>query len=70
MTVRLIEDWHQSWRWLSIQFIALSAALQLALVALPEELHSQLPDWLMHDLAIILLAGAALGRLVDQGKKV
>ena len=30
--MRLIDDWHQAWKWLSVQFIAVAAALQLAML--------------------------------------
>lgn len=61
--VKLVEDWHRCWRWLSMQMIALGAALQVALLALPSEMHSALPEWSQHAIALLILVGAALGRL-------
>lgn len=67
--MKLVEDWHKCWRWLSVQFIAAAGATQLALVAFPDALRSYIPDQVMHVLAIALLVAAVLGRLIDQGVK-
>jgi hypothetical protein len=66
--MKLIADWHQAWRWLSVQFIAAAAALQLALLGFPDLLRGYIPESWMHGIAIALLAAAVLGRLVDQKK--
>ena len=65
--MKLVWDWKQAWKWASIQFIAISASLQLALLAFPQDIRAYLPDWLTHALAITLLAAAALGRITAQG---
>lgn len=65
---KLIADWHQAWRWLSVQFIAVAAALQASLLLFPDVIRAYIPDNWMHVIAISLLAAAVLGRLVDQKK--
>jgi uncharacterized membrane protein YfcA len=62
--VELVEDWRQGMRWLSIQFIALAAAIQAALVAFP--LQSYIPPEYMKAAVVICLIGAFLGRFVKQ----
>jgi hypothetical protein len=61
--VHLIADWKTAWRWMSIRLIAVAAALQLTLIAFPQQLNQYLPAWLLQATAIICLAGAALGRI-------
>ncbi len=66
--MKLIADWHQAWRWLSMQFIAVAAALQASLLLFPDVIRAFVPDSWMHGIALTLLAAAVLGRLVDQKK--
>ena len=69
--MRLIDDWHQAWKWFSMQFVAAAGALQVALLSFPEVLRAYVPNNVMHIMVLVLLAAAVVGRLVDQspGKK-
>lgn len=61
----LIEDWHQAWRWGSIRLIAVSAALQTALLAFP--LKDYVPGWIIQDVSTATLGitlAAAAGRVL------
>lgn len=63
--IKLIEDWHQCWRWSSMRFLALGAALQGALQA-PAYVTQYLPSWVLQatstaSFAFLILAG--LGRI-------
>lgn len=64
--MRLVEEWHQAWRWFSVQSMAISVVLLGAWQAVPDELRAALPRWLPHWLAIALLVLGIAGRLVDQ----
>lgn len=64
--MKLIEDWHHAWKWLSVQFVAAAGAVQLALLSFPEVLRAYIPDSWMHVIVLVLLAAAVVGRLVDQ----
>ncbi|HKU64452.1 MAG TPA: hypothetical protein VJQ06_05290 [Rhizomicrobium sp.] len=66
--MKLVDNWRQSWKWFSVQFVAAATAVQLSVLAFPDSMRAWLPDWLMHVLAVVLLAAAVLGRLVDQKK--
>jgi hypothetical protein len=68
MTIKLVKNWKRAHRWLSMRFLAASAALQAGFAVLPDDLRMTLPAWLMHGSAIALLVCAALGRLLDQSK--
>jgi hypothetical protein len=67
MRPRLVKDWHTCHKWLSMQFLAVSVALQGAFMVMPQEMRSALPDWATRASAIALLVCAVLGRLLDQG---
>jgi hypothetical protein len=67
--MRLVRGWKSAWKWLSVQFVAAAGTVQLSVLAFPETIRQYLPDWLTHVLAVVLLAGDVLGRLVDQKGK-
>lgn len=66
--MKFIADWKESWRWFSMQALALLAILPMVWVALPPDLKSHLPEswgpWVLFALAI----GGGIGRLIDQKK--
>ena len=64
-----VADWQDSWRWLSVRFIAIGAALQVALLALGHDVRDYLPDWFTRVVAIAIFAGAFLGRITEQPKE-
>lgn len=63
---RLVDDWRECWRWLSMQSMALALALQGAWLAVPEDLRTGLPAWLPPTITIALLVFGMVGRLVPQ----
>jgi hypothetical protein len=64
--MKLVADWKSAWAWFSVQFVAAAGAVQLSLLAFPDEVRAWLPDWLTHLMAMVLLVAAVLGRLIDQ----
>jgi hypothetical protein len=64
--MKLVANWKSAWRWFSVQLVTAAGAVQLSVLAFPDSVRAWLPDWLTHLLAVALLAGAVLGRLVDQ----
>ena len=64
--MKLVDDWKSAWKFLSVQFVAAAGSVQLAVLAFPDTLRQYLPDWMTHLVAVLLLAAAVLGRLVDQ----
>jgi len=68
--MKLVANWKSAWKWFSVQFVAAAGAIQLSVLAFPETVRAWLPDWLTHVLAVLLLLAAALGRLVEQKKRV
>lgn len=66
--MKLVADWKQAWKWLSVRFVALAAAVQASLLAFPETLTAYIPANWLHVVVIVLLAASVIGRLVDQPK--
>lgn len=66
LSLKLVPDWREAYRWLSVQGAALGLMLIGAWNTVPEELRAALPTWLVATIAVIVLLGVILGRLVDQ----
>jgi hypothetical protein len=66
--MRLVPNARDAWKWLSMRFIALAAALQVAWETLPPDALAVIPvDWRGYiTLGILLLA--MVGRVIDQSK--
>ena len=62
----LVENVKDSWKWISMQAMALAAALQGAWVYIPEDLRSSANPYLVNGLTLVLLAIGIAGRLVKQ----
>lgn len=69
LRARLVWNWKDAYKWMSIQFIALGAGFQLSLLAFPDTIRGYLPDPITHGLAIFCLAAAAYGRVTTQPPK-
>lgn len=69
MKIRLVEDWKQAWKWLSINCMALAAAVQGAWLYIPEDMRQSIPNKYITGVTFALMVLGVLGRLVRQGKK-
>lgn len=67
--MKLVAGWTSAWKWFSVQFVAAAGTVQLSVLAFPDTIRQYLPDWLTHLLAVLLLAAAVLGRLVEQKER-
>ena len=66
--MKLVDDWKDAWRWLSVRAMVLALALQAAWGVLDETQRESLPDWLVTALTAGILVFGVAGRLVDQRK--
>ena len=73
MKLRIVDDWRDGWRWLSVNFAAAALVLPdliaYALEAwnlLPPDLKAALPPTWAQWLAKFLLVGAIFGRFIKQ----
>jgi hypothetical protein len=66
--MRLVEEWRSAWRWFSLQAMALTAAIQAAWAALPDDLKQHFPAKAVTAVSVALLLLGIGGRLVKQKK--
>ena len=66
--MRLVEEWKGAWRWFSLQAMALTAAIQAAWAAMPDDLKQHIPARAVTAVSIGLLLLGIGGRLVLQRK--
>ncbi len=69
MKPKLVEDWKQCWRWLSVNCMVLAGAVQGAWIYIPEDLRRSMPENLVTGITMGLLVLGVMGRLVKQGKR-
>lgn len=67
--MKLVSDWKQAWKWVSVNCMVVAAALQGAWVYVPEDLRDSVPQDVVSLLTISLLGLGVLGRLVQQPQK-
>lgn len=66
--MKLIENWRQAPRMLSVQALAVIAGLPAAWLMIPDEVKALIPPaWIPWITTGLALAGI-IGRLIDQGK--
>ena len=65
--MRLVKNARRSWRWFSVQAMAVAGAMQGAWLAMPPDLQARVPGEWVDALTMAILALGIVGRLVDQG---
>lgn len=65
--MKLVDDWKDAWKWISLNCMAIAGALQGAWVYVPEDMRAELPKNLVHGITLILLICGIAGRLIKQG---
>ncbi|NMM21859.1 MAG: hypothetical protein HHJ15_18220 [Rhodoferax sp.] len=68
--MKLVDDFKQAWRWLSVQSMVLAGAVQGAWLYLPDDMKASIPPNIVQAVTLALLALGVAGRLVDQSPKV
>lgn len=64
--MKLVPNWRNAWKWISVNCMAGAAALQMIWLQMPPELKSEFPPgWVNYITATILVMGV-LGRLLQQ----
>ena len=64
--MKLIENASKWWRMFSIQAMALAGAIQMAWLAMPEDLKSSIPSDMVQWVTFTLLILGTVGRLIKQ----
>jgi hypothetical protein len=66
--MKLVDDWKQAWKWLSVNCMAVAGAIQCTWLAIPDDMRSSVPPALVHWLTLTLLIAGIAGRLIRQDK--
>ncbi len=64
--MKLVDDWKQAWKWISMNCMVVATAVQGAWVYIPEDLRSNVHPTIVHVLTIGLLVLGIAGRLIKQ----
>ena len=65
--MKLVKNARQSWRWFSVQAMALQGAVAGAWLAVPDDMRAAVPSEWLAACAVALTVLGVIGRLVDQG---
>ena len=66
--MKLVDNWRQAWRMLSVQIPTINIAFLGTWSALPEKFQDVLPmPWVL-GIAVVLIVFGVVGRLIDQPK--
>lgn len=65
--MKLVPNWRKAWRWLSMRFLALAAAAQVAWQTMPPEALAVIPVGWRGYITLGLVLAAMVGRVIDQG---
>ena len=53
--LRLVDDWKRSYRWSSMQIMALAASLEFAIAKCPDTVCNWVPSWIMSTVSTFVL---------------
>lgn len=65
--IRLVDDWRQGARWISVQAMAIAGAIQGAWMFIPADMKASIPAPAVTYLTLALLAVGIVGRFIQQG---
>jgi hypothetical protein len=69
LKLKLVDNWRQGWKWVSVWCMALSGAVLTSWQTLPDDWKAMLPQaFLQRYIGPLLLIGI-IGRFIDQTKK-
>jgi hypothetical protein len=69
MKFEIVHNWRSAWRFISMRAMAANVAFLGTWAALPDDLKSALPSWLVPTVAVIVLVIGMGGRLIKQEPK-
>lgn len=64
--IKIVHDWRNGWRWLSVQLTTLAAAVQFGADSLPPWLHDAIPAHWWKYIAGALLVTGIVARFIKQ----
>jgi hypothetical protein len=66
--MKIVSNWRECHRWVSMHCMMISASIQGAWLALPDDLKATIPPMMASGAALGILILGMLGRLVDQSR--
>lgn len=67
--MKLVPNWKQGWKWLSVHLMAIGAAFTATWVAVPETMRAFLPDKWAHMAAMVTFLAGLAARFISQPTK-
>ncbi len=65
--MKLVSDWKQAWKWISVNCMVIATAVQGAWMYIPDDMKAEVPHNIVHILTMLLLVLGLAGRLIKQG---
>lgn len=69
MNLKLVDNWRNWWKWLSMHAMIGATAIQGAWMQVPEDMKQHVPAYLVSGATIALLVLGIVGRLIKQPEK-
>lgn len=66
MKLEIIPDWRHAWKWVSVNCMALTLAIDGSWLAIPQDMRDHLPNHIASLITVALMALGILGRFVKQ----
>lgn len=66
MKTHLRDDWKQAYKWLSVNCMALAAAIQGAWVYIPDDMRQSLPQHTVSIITMVLMGLGIFGRITTK----
>lgn len=63
MKRKLVDDWNKAWKWASVRFMAIAAAIQGAWMFIPEDMRNSIPHDMLQQITVALLILGLIGRI-------
>lgn len=67
--MKLVNDWKQAWRWISVNCMIIAGAIQAAWMSISDDMKAVIPHNMVEYVTIALLLFGVVGRLVKQEPK-
>ncbi len=64
--MKIVDDWKQCWKWLSMHFMVIATAIPTAWAAIPADMQAKIPPEYVAIATAIAAACGIIGRLIDQ----
>lgn len=66
--MKLVENWREAYKWVSVHCMVVAGAIQGAWVYIPEDMKANVPHHLINGLTVALMVLGVVGRIKKQAK--